>query len=183
MIKDQKRGQVWTMDLAIALVLFVGVIFLFYNYSISFAREDPLVEDMIKEGGYVSNSLLSTGYPQDWPALGLNDTISFGFFDDGMLNITKVNTLRDWVEISQSNYSLSKVKFHTKYNYYIEFYGGSLGLPEGEEPLAEHLGRAYTPDTRQIVKIQRLVAVNDTSSGFKIRPIKLNLYLWTDERA
>ncbi len=182
-LANQKRGQIWTIDLAIALVLFIGVIFLFYNYSISFAREDPLIEGMIKEGGYVSNSLLGSGYPQNWPALGMNNTVSLGLVDDGLLNISKVNTLKTWIDMSLDNYTLSRIKLNTKYNYYIEFYGGSLGLPEGEEPLPEHVGKAYTSDTRQIVKIQRLVAVNDTSSGYKIRPIKLNLYLWTDERA
>jgi hypothetical protein len=182
-LKAQKRGQIWSIDLAIALILFVGVIFLFYHYSISFAREDPLIAGMVKEGGYVSNSLLGSGYPQNWPALGINSTVSIGLVDDGLLNITKVNTLKEWTYSSDYNYSLSKIKLNTKYNYYIQFYGGSLGLPQGVEPLPEYVGRAYTPDTKQIIKIQRLVVVNDTTSGYKIRPIKLNLYLWTDEKA
>jgi len=177
-----KTAQVWTIDLAISLVLFVGVIFLFYNYSISFAREDPLTNDLVKDAGYVSNSLMGTGYPENWPILGMNETVSFGFVDNGMLNITKVSALNNWTK-DPANYTLSNVKLHTRYEYYLEFYGGTLGMPKGDEELPEHVGKAYTPDTRQIVKIQRLVAVNDTSSGYRVRPMKLNIYIWTDERA
>ena len=177
-----KRGQVWAIDLSISLVLFIGVIFLFYNFSISFAPEDPLVNKMIAEGGYASGALVSTGYPYNWSFTTIDQTYSFGLLDDrGFLDPMKLSNFSTWVGnttlLNVANYSLSKRKINTRYNYYINF---------SDENLAD-IGWDFNGENpKQIVKIQRIILYNDTisdPSSYLIKPIKLNLYLWTNESA
>lgn len=179
-----KKGQVWAIDLSVALVLFIGVIFMFYNYSISFAPEDPIINKIINEGGYASGTLMTTGFPTNWETGTFDSTYSFGLLDEqGYLDLHKLGNFSTWVGNNTPpgpdpvNYPLSKKKINTKYNYYINFSDSNLA----------DIGwdfRGQNP--RQVVRIQRLVLYNDTVSSpgpYKLRPIKLNLYLWTNESA
>ena len=177
-----KKGQVWAIDLSIALVLFIGVIFLFYNYSISFAPEDPVINKIITEGGYASGTLVSTGYPNNWDYTSINETYAFGLLNEqGFLDLMKLSNFSTWVGNSSglvvANYSLSKRKINTKYEYYINF---------SDENLADIGYNFNDQNPKQIVKIQRLVLYNDTISipgPYRVKPVKLNLYLWTNETA
>lgn len=180
--KLNKRAQVWAIDLSIAFVLFVGVIFLFYRYSISFAPEDPLVNKIIKEGNYASNTLLSTGYPETWNYNeSPSDIYAIGLLNkDGMLNISKVEKFRNWASdrTSLGYYNESKKRINTQFEYYIEFNPG----PEG--PYIEPIGWQYS-NAKQIVRIQRLVPYKYLPEGSEevIIPVKLTLYLWTNKAA
>ncbi len=188
-----KKAQVWAIDLSIAFVLFVGVILLFYRYSISFAPEDPIVNKIIQEGNYASNALLGTGYPENWSDISdtpegnrLEKTYSIGLLNsDGMLNLTKAAAFKTMIGSGGSaEYNLSRRKLNTEYEYFIEFSDGNANpfigaLWEGE------IGwncLAMNPKPKQIVKIQRLVAYKDTDDN-TIKPVKLILYLWTNQAA
>lgn len=181
-----KRGQVWGIDLSIAFILFLGVIFLFYRYSISFTPESSLVNKMIKEGGYASNALLSEGYPENWTLYTLNDIGTLGLLgNDSLLDINKVSNFSAWVgggpTLKPTNYSLSKPKLNTKYDYYITFKNGTGQADCLLDTVGNCivLGKDYSNENpKQVVKIQRLVAY-DTGQG--IKPFKLLLYIWTKE--
>lgn len=175
-----KKAQIWAMDLSIALIIFIGVIFLFYRYSISFAPENPLVNKMIKEGGYVSNTLMSTGFPPNWNELNLNQTLAIGLLnDEEIMDLNKLNNFSQWVGDASgdkfANYTLSKKKINTRYEYYIQFYNGQAIAP------FQPIGLAPTVNATQIIKIQRLVAYRD-ESGY-INNTKLILELWTTQNA
>ncbi len=175
--KKNKKAQVWAIDLSVALVIFIGVIFLFYRYSISFAPEDPLINKMIKEGGYVSNTLLSSGYPQNWETLdNLENIYSIGLIgEDDLLDINKINNFTKW---SESDYATLKRKINTKYDYYIEF----KDTPETNalDPIGQQPSNQPPDNAKQIIKIQRLVAYHDSD---QIKTAKLILYLWTTNEA
>jgi hypothetical protein len=139
---------------------------------------------MITEGGYTSGTLISTGYSPDWNFKTINETYSFGLLDDrGFLDLMKLSNFSTWVGnttiLNVANYSLSKRKINTRYNYYINF---------SDEHLAD-IGwnfNGQNPSPKQIVRIQRLVLYNDTisdPSSYTVKPVKLNLYLWTNEAA
>lgn len=170
--KKNRKAQIWAIDLSIALIIFVGVIFLFYKYSISFAPEDPLINKMIKEGGYVSNTLLTTGFPPNWNELNLDETFAIGLTDkDGMLDLNKLSNFSAWIGNSGGdNYTASKKKVNTKYDYYITFYDGTSAPfePIGLEPAS---------DAKQIIKIQRFAAYE--YDGNKINNTKMIIELWT----
>ena len=103
---------------------------------------------MIKEAGYVSNSLLSTGFPENWSSLNINQTLAIGLLDSsGLLDKNKIDTFRDWAS-SPENYDLSKRKINTRYDYQIIFY-------DGEKNPFDSIGLAPN-NAKQIVKIQRL---------------------------
>lgn len=168
-----KKAQVWAIDLSIALIIFIGVIFLFYRYSISFAPENYVLNKMIAEGGYASNMLLSTGFPPTWNQGTLDNAFSIGILNDnGLLDPVKLNQLRTWAS-NPTNYESIKKKINTKYNYYIEF------SPIAFQPIGHDYSTA-NPSPKQIVKIQRLIAYQDTN---EIKTAKLILYLWTDKDA
>ena len=171
-----KKAQIWAIDLSIALIIFIGVIFLFYRYSVSFAPENPLINKIIKEGGYVSNTLLTTGFPSNWEELSLNQTLAIGLLDEeGIMDLNKLNHFSEWVGDSSgekfANYTLSKRKINTRYNYYIEFDNGQPSPP------FQPIGLAPSTNATQVVKIQRFVAYRDSSNH--IQNTKLILKLWT----
>jgi hypothetical protein len=169
-----KKAQVWSIDLAIAFFIFMGVILLFYKYSLSFSTEDSLINNMLKEGGYSSGILLTTGYPENW-STNLSEANSIGFLNEnGLLDLNKTNNLSLWINgaMPTQNYISSKGKINTKYNYFITLYNGT--------GIIETIGWDFEDQgVQQVVRIQRLVAY-ETSYG-EIRPLKLNLYLWTNE--
>lgn len=173
MLKN-KKAQVWAIDLTIAFVIFIGIIFLFYKYSISFAPEEPTTNKLIRDGTYASSLLLSTGYPENWNELGLNQTNSLGLIDsEGFLDINKVDVLAEWINNGiGENYTLSKTKMNLKYDYLITFTNIS-----GE--VLNPIGLIFQDkNPKQVVKIKRLVVF---SNNTQIQPIKLNLYLWTNQ--
>jgi len=179
-----KKAQVWAIDLSIALIIFLGVILLFYKYSISFAPEDPLVNKMIKEGGYASNTLISTGFPENWSSLNLTDTIAIGLLDkEGLMDLNKLNNFTTWINpegiLDNANYSLSKRRINTRYDYYIEFKNSESTSPF-DPPII--IGKQPTGQEKQIVKIQRFVAYHDPVSD-SINATKLILVLWTTQEA
>lgn len=166
----KKKAQVWAVDLSVALVIFIGVIFLFYRYAISFAPEDPLINKMISEGGYVSNTLLTSGYPNNWETLTVNQAYSIGLMGkDGIMNQTKIDKLEEW---DDPYYYELKAKLNTRYDYYINFTNAPFSP----------IGKEVPDDAKQVVKIERLVAYHDNEAN-SINTTKLVLYLWTKNEA
>jgi hypothetical protein len=177
-----KKAQVWAIDLVVSMVLFIGIILLFYRFAISFTPDYSQVNNLIKEGGYVTNTLRSTGYPPNWSDYDIDDVYSIGLMDEnGFLNKTKVVKFREWAGDDGNPgayYSQLKSKINTRYDYYIEFWNGTKYLDEvdGIGPIGKNFDGQ---GANQVIKFQRLVPYNDGS----VKPLKLILYLWTTESA
>ncbi|MEM4703377.1 MAG: hypothetical protein QXP53_02750 [Candidatus Pacearchaeota archaeon] len=177
-----KKAQIWALDLAIGLMVFVGLIFMFYRYSISFVPEQTTFQKMIKQGAYITGSLLHEGYPPNWAEgnpPNIENVKMFGLLSNGTLNKTKWMQFCEWS--NGAEYSKVKEKLGTEFAFYIYFDkdndGNKERIPEqngcsaaGNDPDAQP-----NPPT-QLVKIERLVAYYD---GTEIIPMKMILKLWS----
>lgn len=175
--KKNKKAQIWALDLAIGLMVFAGIIFMFYRYSVSFVPEQTTLQKMIRQGGLISDSLLSEGYPPDWAEKeNINDVYMFGLLSNKLLNETKWAKFCEW---SNSNYRVVKEKMGAGFNsFYIFFDKDNDNIGEAIANCNE-TGKTPPDDARQIVKIERLVAYNE--SGVII-PMKMILYLWSYQK-
>jgi len=109
-----KKAQVFSLDLIIAFFLFFSVLFLFFKYGqdLSKISKDKLNE-MTEDINFISNSLVSKGYPDSWNA---ENVISIGVTD----NNQKINRNK-LVSFSSLNYNTSKKLLNTNYDYLIFF--------------------------------------------------------------
>ncbi len=101
------------MDFAIALMLFVITLVVYYSYIDNFNKEDKGDLNIIQsDSKAISSSLVLSGYPSNWD----NSTVvRIGIADDQTLNLTK---LRYFKEL---NYSRTKKYFGTTFDYFVFF--------------------------------------------------------------
>jgi hypothetical protein len=86
MISKKNKGQVWTLDFIIGLMLFIIVVLL----SISMIRDiypSQKKVDVYHDAIYVSDSLLDAGYPKNWTE---SDVILPGIAGNNRINETKL---------------------------------------------------------------------------------------------
>ncbi|MCS7134637.1 MAG: hypothetical protein NZ889_02150 [Candidatus Pacearchaeota archaeon] len=175
----RKKAQVWALDLAISLIVFVGIIFIFYRYSVSFAPEQITLQKMIKEGGMISENLLSEGYPPDWNEKTIDKVYMFGFLTNNLLNESKWSKFCEWSN-DETLYPKVKKKVGTEFAFYIVFDKDSNGVLRmgGWEEIqnCDQAGKIPPENAAQIVKIERLIAYK--SEG-RIIPMKMILFLWS----
>src|SRR3989344_2082391 len=109
----QKKSQAWYMDFAVALLLFTFTLVVYFSYTNNFQKQEyGSINMLVKDAKSISSSLAVEGYPDDWT----NSTvIRVGIADNQKLNATKVKRLR------QLNYSVSKRKLGTVYDYFVFF--------------------------------------------------------------
>ena len=101
-----QRGQFFSPDLILAVVVFVGVMFLFYTASATVFTQVSLMESrkQLEENSHVAlRSLVSTpGEPFDWENRSLSDINSFGLVKaPGVLDSNK---LTRFLSLLDSNY-------------------------------------------------------------------------------
>jgi hypothetical protein len=111
-----KKAQAWGLDLMIAFVIFLVVLFAFSFYVINLPGEgEETLELLSYDGSSIMNSILSNGYPEDWNS---NTKIpeKIGILNEGKINNTK---LSNFYFLTQSDYVKTKAIFNTKYEYYF----------------------------------------------------------------
>tara|TARA_Y100000310_G_scaffold345138_1_gene462114 strand:- start:2110 stop:2640 length:531 start_codon:yes stop_codon:yes gene_type:complete len=109
-----KRAQIFSLDLMIAVFLFLSVLILFFKYSIDLSQisKDKLNE-MTEDINFISNSLVSEGYPDDW---NIGNVVSIGITNNNQrINSSKI------VTFSNLNYNTSKELLNTEYDYLVFF--------------------------------------------------------------
>jgi len=101
------------MDFAIALLLFTFTLIVYFSYTNNFQKEEQGdLNSIISDAKAISSSLILSGYPSNWD----NTTVvRIGIADNQRLNITKLKTFK------QLNYSQTKKKFGTFYDYFVFF--------------------------------------------------------------
>jgi hypothetical protein len=91
-----RRGQTWSVDLAISLVMFTLAVLIAYGV-IQNTLHDSGYEDVRRQAQGASSILVSSGYPAHWT----NDTvIRAGLAGDGVLSLRKARSLNS---LSYSN--------------------------------------------------------------------------------
>ncbi len=119
-IKILKTAQAWYMDFAIALLLFIFTLVVYFSYTTNFQKQEKGELDvMLTDAKSISSSLTLSGYPKDWS----NETvIRIGIADEQKLNETKMRYF------SELNYTLSKRRFGTVYDYFVFLEGANNSL-------------------------------------------------------
>lgn len=101
------------MDFAIALLLFTFTLAVYFSYTTNFQKQEKgELGSLITDANALSSSLVLSGYPADWS----NTTvIRVGIADWQQVNATKLKKFK------QLDYSISKKKFGTVYDYFVFF--------------------------------------------------------------
>lgn len=167
-----KKAQIWALDLAIGLMVFIGIVFMFYRYSVSFVPEQTTLQRMIKQSGLVSNILLSEGYPENWPEKEIGNVRAFGLLTNEKLNESKWKKFCEW---NITYYDQIREKLGTDFAFYVYFDKDSDGQREEIEG-CKYAGKPVPEGATQVVKIERLVAYYN---GTQIIPMKMILFLWS----
>jgi len=147
-----KRAQGWGFDLMVAMAIFLGGVIFFYFYVINEPggeRESYAVLE--GEGQVISESLMSSGFPENWTA---SDVVRIGIVDDDKVNQTKLDVFYSMV---QSDYNETRRLFNILNDYYIVFSGNvSIGGSD-----VEVIGLEGT-DFDNLAKVSRLVVYNNS---------------------
>ena len=107
------KGQIWYMDVMFALVIFSTALILFFKADINFLdSQEDILDDMDREARLLSDSIISSGYPQGWEE---SNVIEIGLIDDYRINETKLEYL------GRIGYNETKSMLRTKYEYYLVF--------------------------------------------------------------
>jgi hypothetical protein len=160
-----KRAQAWGTDLVIAVSIFSLALTAVYFYSINDSRSpEEKFESLFYDGGKISDSLLSEGYPDNWNSGSVSQ---IGLLSDGKIDPDK---LEEFYLLANSEYSRTKSLFNTRYDYYFFM----------EEPMiidgvsVEGIGKPgfnrYSTDSQNLIKITRVVVYNNsvTSAYFYV---------------
>ena len=112
-LASSRSAQAWYMDFAIALLLFIFTLVVYFSYTTNFQKQEKgELDTMITDAKSISSSLALSGYPNDWD----NTTvIRIGIADEQKLNATKVKVFK------QYDYKKSKRLFGTPYDYIVFF--------------------------------------------------------------
>lgn len=156
-----KKSQAWGLDLIIASVIFTIAIVFFYLYTLNEPSEaQEAIESLFYDGRIIADSVLSEGYPKNWD---LSNVVTTGILTNNKINETKLKNFND---LSSTNYTKTKQLFSTKYNYY--FFLNETIVING----AEVLGIGKEPvNQKNLVKITRFTI-------YQGKPMTAYLYIW-----
>ena len=153
----RKRGQVWSLDLMVATIIFSVALASFYFYTVN--------EHSGYEGRSLSNILLSDGYPEDWNS---TNVVEMGILTNGKINQTKLEAFYNFVQL---DYPQTKLVLNTAYDYYF-FLDQNMTINSVE---VEGIGKpGVTKDTivaKNLIKISRVTI-------YQNKPIGAQLYIW-----
>jgi len=95
------KAQVWYIDFAIGLLLFVFTLAIYFSYTHNFQnQEEGGLDRRLKDVKSISSSLALSGYPNNWSNTSV---IRIGIADDHKVNETKVRFFKEF------NYSITKI--------------------------------------------------------------------------
>jgi hypothetical protein len=164
-----RRGQTWILDLFFGLLVFTLALSMFFASEINLSDADETkFEDMLFESRLVTDSLMSRGYPPDWTP---GNVTEIGITDEYRVNQTKIGRLESM------NYSRTKSRLRTKYDYYLFFEGaeGVMRLDQGHEgmgkPGVNSTNIVQHEDPSNLVSTNRFVI-------FRQKPARMVVYLW-----
>lgn len=178
---NNKKGQIWSLDLIFALVIFGFTITIIATswikisdeVAISQANSAQLLSIQAKS---LADSVLSVGSPTNW--YGQINTTNVSTWNGVLPGIYSSSTsgaispykLYDLMSMSNYNYRASQSLFGVGYNYYITIGGSNSGsnwknITIGLNPLVNKATTIYT--------IQRTATLNGD-------PVAVDVMIWTN---
>lgn len=147
---NSRKSQVWYTDFMIGLLIFVIVIFIYYEYAHSLEQNPAdTTLDFIMEAKSISSSLVTQGSPSDWN----KSNVEIIGLTDG--NQRLVQEKLDM--FANMSYAETRQKFRTPYEYYfyLEDVNGSVIPINGEEGIGSNATNA-----KNLLSITRVVIYN-----------------------
>lgn len=160
-----KKSQVWAIDLAIAFIIFLAAILLFFKYSINLSQADSgMQKDLVLNAKLVSANLVSAGYPEDWD---MGNVTTIGLTDGNTrLSLSKIE---QFDEIARLNYSRSRTLLSSIGDYSVCFQGKNRSIAiSGVSCIGKDIDVA---GPENIVKVTRFVFYNSSV-------IKIEVKVW-----
>jgi len=157
------KGQVWSLDLFIGIIIFIGTFLFFYKFGIAkLSIEHSGSTDLITDAKLLSNYLVDEGYPFNWSV----DNVS-------LIGITDRNMKLDEAKLknfSLINYSDTKDIFSFSNDYYVFFqdrYDNNLTING-----VSSVGKDYTTeDIDNIIRVTRFL-------NYDSDMIRMVVYVW-----
>lgn len=155
------NGQIWSIDLIIAAMIFTTGIVFFYVYALNYGQEAGAeLENMQYDARHIADTLYTPGFPTNWSA---GDAIALGISDQGQLNESKLAALN---ALATADYSRTRALFATTYFWYVNL----------SEPLlinnVTHSAIGLVPQNpKNMFRVQRITA-------YKNKPVVMNIYVW-----
>ena len=170
------RGQVWNVDFIIGALLFTVVaVFFFIQLQGIEAVDTDKTTDLLNQARYISDELLTQGYPQNW--ININ-VIRAGITDNQRINQSKLDNLHDL------NYSKLRTVFRARDDFFIFLekddgclvqldtdYGIGHSAVNVSGGSCRQVGDITLPDPDTLIPITRFVIYNG-------EPAKLTTYVW-----
>jgi len=155
-ISIKSGSQIWSLDLIIAFLIFLGSLLLFYNFSINtvdLEKED--VESILLDAKLISGYLASSGHPEDWTA---DTVVSIGLTDGDMrLEEEKVKQFSNMASLDYAN---TQKLLSTTHDYNISFEKDNTSV---EIKGVSSIGKDYKTDNpRNLLKVIRFVFYNSS---------------------
>jgi hypothetical protein len=111
----RKKGQIWTTDFVIGLLLFTLVVLITVKIAFTmYPSQNHIV--VYRDAVHLSDALLSQGYPSNWTS---TDVLLPGIAENNRINNTKL------LEMSELNYSKAKILLHITSDYLFFFQNNS----------------------------------------------------------
>ncbi len=165
-ISTNKKAQIWSIDLIIAVVIFFAAFFVFYKYglgALDSARDDKSF--LLQDTKLISNYLVSAGYPQSWTT----ETVTLIGLTDGESRLDP-NKVEMFSNMSKSSYLQTKNILSASHDFYIFFEDSNSNKIKIRN--ISSIGKNYTNDNPDnLLKIERFIFYNSSI-------IKMVIYTW-----
>ena len=168
--KQNRKAQIWSLDLMTGLALFLVGIMIFFIYSLNQPSQAKETFAFLNyDGKVIADNLLSQGYPNNWNP---SNVITIGIISDSKINQSKLENLYQMIYV-QNNYTKTKNIFNTEYDYYF-FLSENITVSSGK---IEGIGKpGATPNNinaKDLIKITRFTIYENKTTP-------LYLYLWQE---
>jgi hypothetical protein len=159
-MKRNTKGQIWTLDLIVALVLFIIGALFFYQYGSSVRENNSNeINELSLQTERISNNLMGSGEPSEWNNASV---ISIGLSDGNSRLV--LNKLR---ELNQIPYPDTKHLLSTNRDYQITFRNGNNTLLSFNNQT--FWGKNISLDSpKQMLKSKRLLFYNHSILSMEI---------------
>lgn len=164
------KSQIWSIDLLVAIAIFLGSLVLFYKYSINNLDMDKKdAGNLLLDGKLISGYLVSAGQPEDWQDHP-GDVTLIGLTNGNMdINPEKVH---QFCQLAKLNYPASRKLLSTTHDYHLFFEDKNNNTVRIKGVGEDWIGKDYVNENpRDMIKVVRFVNYNSTI-------IRLVLFVW-----
>jgi len=151
-----------------AVFIFTASMTIFFFYVLNDSSEGgENLEKLYYEGAHITNLILSEGYPTNWNS---ENVVEIGILTNEKINETK---LERFYNLTQEEYSKTRIKFNTKYDYYFFLDRNMTINSKTIEGIGKPGIKKSNIDAENLIKISR-------ATIYKNKPVAAELYIWKE---